>query len=427
MTFRRLLIGFISVSFACNATAAEITAVEIEDRCPSQDDPAWEEIPYAGPVEDRFWGLNAHNRGRDQQLIQNRLTSIRRACWENIIGTDTIREYEKCHDVATPTEDQWYRLSECTAYSTIGRLSEIYQSANSGNESMPIASQVKHAIDASTQLRELVEEYFAQTGSFPTNNEEAGAPLPQYISSHYVRSVATIGNGRIRIRFSDYSGDAINGAELLIVPEPTESGLRWRCGTASFDASLLPDSCNDLPSQLATYWVDRIVPGGRIGNGYQHGQYPSEGDTTHPGADIGGGCGLPVHAAEKGEVVRIVTQNDPRFDAVGNAVVIRHGLPGDHVYTAYFHMQSDPLVTLGPLGRGVQIGVTGSTGFAYGCHLHFEVRRFEGIDGLFHPTFRNIYLIGDQRGTRELNQDWHVPSFWVQSRYGLRETPVYYP
>ncbi|MDU8927695.1 peptidoglycan DD-metalloendopeptidase family protein [Alisedimentitalea sp. MJ-SS2] len=192
------------------------------------------------------------------------------------------------------------------------------------------------------------------------------------------------------------------------------------------------------PQVITPDWVERIVPGGKLGGGYSHGQYPSWGKRTHPGIDIGGGCGLPVLSAGAGRVTRVVSKprGVPRIDAicanaserkaaadavrdycaVGNAVVIDHGqVNGKPTYTAYFHLAGTPEVEPGPIVSGARIGVTGDTGAAQGCHLHFEIRHFEGVRQLYHPTWGNIYGAGDQSSGAVLTSDWTNPGDWFDT------------
>lgn len=170
-------------------------------------------------------------------------------------------------------------------------------------------------------------------------------------------------------------------------------------------------------------WIEQVVERGEIGGGFAVGQYPAlelrrqPGTfTTHTGVDIGGGCGLPVKAAADGEVVQVITEaNTQEYGWVGNAVVIRHStVSADRpTYTAYFHLGGEPNVSLGKIRRGTSLGWVGETGTAFGCHLHFEVRHF---DGLLHPVHRNVYAIGDLSAPGALAGDWSDPEAWLKSQ-----------
>jgi murein DD-endopeptidase MepM/ murein hydrolase activator NlpD len=92
----------------------------------------------------------------------------------------------------------------------------------------------------------------------------------------------------------------------------------------------------------------------------------------HTGTDFAAADGY-AHTADDG-VVLLTEYNT----AYGNMTVIDHGtIGGLHVTTLYAH-QERILVTPGDrVSKGQVIGLIGSTGYATGPHLHFEVR----IDG----------------------------------------------
>lgn len=96
------------------------------------------------------------------------------------------------------------------------------------------------------------------------------------------------------------------------------------------------------------------------------GNRPELGD-THKGIDFGAQCGAPIFAAGSGKVVFAQKAGDG-----ANGVIIQH----DGVATMYWHMQDGSLrVKVGDeVKAGQQIGSSGDTGHAFGCHLHFEVR-----------------------------------------------------
>ena len=165
-----------------------------------------------------------------------------------------------------------------------------------------------------------------------------------------------------------------------------------------------------IPGLAHGAWHDRIVPGGTLGV-YQHGTYPSLGDNTHAGSDIAAPCGTPVHAWDDGEVVDVIAdQSDRNWDSLGYMVRIQHAdlSDGRPVYTIYLHLQQPPEV---PVGQSVsaptRVGFVGRTGVGDGCHLHFEIRHF---DGRFHPDWGNIYGPGDQSRSVAFLHDWSDPA-----------------
>lgn len=86
----------------------------------------------------------------------------------------------------------------------------------------------------------------------------------------------------------------------------------------------------------------------------------------HNGLDIGCPEGTPVLACDDGVV--IFTDDVP--DSGGTGVIIRH----EWGSSLYWHLSK---ITAGvgyPVKKGEQIGLSGSTGFATGPHLHFGIK-----------------------------------------------------
>ena len=91
----------------------------------------------------------------------------------------------------------------------------------------------------------------------------------------------------------------------------------------------------------------------------------------HPGLDLNAHCGQPIKAAAPGVVV-FAGYGTGAYQGYGNIVVIYH--PASGVYSMYGHMEriyAHPGERPGP---NTIIGLTGQTGYAFGCHVHFEVR-----------------------------------------------------
>jgi murein DD-endopeptidase MepM/ murein hydrolase activator NlpD len=94
----------------------------------------------------------------------------------------------------------------------------------------------------------------------------------------------------------------------------------------------------------------------------------------HMGVDLASKSGVPIRAADAGVV--IVAGEPPQYRGYGRIVIIDHGENkyGQRVSSVYAH-QSRIMVHEGQSVRqGEVIGLVGSTGYATGPHLHFEIR-----------------------------------------------------
>jgi len=86
----------------------------------------------------------------------------------------------------------------------------------------------------------------------------------------------------------------------------------------------------------------------------------------HAGIDIGAATGTPVIAAAGGEIVQA-----GYIGGYGYAIIIYHG---GGFSTVYGHLSKFAVSTGQKVKRNQIIGYVGSTGYATGPHLHFEVR-----------------------------------------------------
>jgi len=173
--------------------------------------------------------------------------------------------------------------------------------------------------------------------------------------------------------------------------------------------------------------VAKIVVPESVGIGHTHLQYdpPMVPGHTHFGIDIMAACGSFIYPLASGNVVSVKKNTD----SLGNAVMIRHpsiGRGGSDLYTTYLHMQSAPnmndkaLAVGDAVYSGIPVGKIGDTGFADGCHTHFEIRNFYYPDiaggGWYHPNSKrcsdgslNTYACGDQRNAVWAVNDWENP------------------
>ena len=99
-------------------------------------------------------------------------------------------------------------------------------------------------------------------------------------------------------------------------------------------------------------------------------------DMTHWGIDFAAPLGTEIRVTSDGEVVRV--GSDP--DGFGNYVVVYQGRRDvgggqyDRYYYIYAHMTSASVREGQMVSQGTQIGLSGSTGFSTGPHLHYECR-----------------------------------------------------
>jgi murein DD-endopeptidase MepM/ murein hydrolase activator NlpD len=154
---------------------------------------------------------------------------------------------------------------------------------------------------------------------------------------------------------------------LLPNPTPTEAlpcGVNWCVKEGDF-------------------WLQRPIqsPGNnQFDPLYSYGNTQFGTREPHPGVDLANAVGTHVTAAADGIVV--VAGNDktmlygPAPDFYGNLVILQHRLPqtDQPVFTLYGHLSKVDVAVGDPVNAGQVIGEVGSTGYAIGAHLHFEVR-----------------------------------------------------
>jgi murein DD-endopeptidase MepM/ murein hydrolase activator NlpD len=90
-------------------------------------------------------------------------------------------------------------------------------------------------------------------------------------------------------------------------------------------------------------------------------------EVPHNGVDIGAPEGAVVRAAADG----LVVYSDNGLLGYGNCVMILH--PGG-MLTLYAHNQQTTVQAGWAVKRGERIALVGKTGYAWGPHLHFELR-----------------------------------------------------
>lgn len=114
--------------------------------------------------------------------------------------------------------------------------------------------------------------------------------------------------------------------------------------------------------------------------GYRYDPLGQLGYKLHAGTDFVAGCGAPIYAIGNGTVA------GKGYDLYGaNFVIINHG---NGIQSRYYHMMAPAHVSVGQqVSAGQVIAYEGQTGWANGCHLHFELH-INGVPTDSVPFFR---------------------------------------
>lgn len=114
----------------------------------------------------------------------------------------------------------------------------------------------------------------------------------------------------------------------------------------------------------------------------------------HYGWDISGG-GLAIHAVSSGTVVYAKYHGGSSLGSFGKLIIIYHG---KGIYSYYAHCSKLKVKTGQKVSTGDIIGKTGSTGMAYGPHLHFELRKGPDFNGKY-----NAFKLVDKYTYKQFN------------------------
>jgi type IV pilus assembly protein PilA len=97
-----------------------------------------------------------------------------------------------------------------------------------------IRAQIVDGLTLADGWKTVIEEYYANTGSWPTM---ANLPSAVQSSGQYEISVK-VGNGTVEVRYGNQANVHISGAFLYFVPYTNSNGdILWVCGSAAVPAS----------------------------------------------------------------------------------------------------------------------------------------------------------------------------------------------
>ena len=104
-----------------------------------------------------------------------------------------------------------------------------------------VRSQVSEAINLADGAKTAVAEYWANTGSAPTSDAEAGF---DGAAGKYTSSVAIGAGGVITATLGNDANSVVNGGKVTLTPDGTGKNLTWTCaGDAKVLPKYLPQVC----------------------------------------------------------------------------------------------------------------------------------------------------------------------------------------
>lgn len=152
---------------------------------------------------------------------------------------------------------------------------------------------------------------------------------------------------------------------------------------------------------------------------------------NHAGYDMVGVGSSTVVAAVGGTVVtsRIVTDKSNLTWQWGNYVCIKTDAGQYHYYC---HLDSRAVSQGQKVKAGDKLGVMGNTGYSFGAHLHFEVRKSDGKTTLSPEGVLGIPNVVGHYKASELDSDiaklqrngvLTTPEYWAQVANTVRYLP----
>ncbi len=116
-------------------------------------------------------------------------------------------------------------------------------------------AKMVEAITLASELKSGVIDYYREKDRFPVDNNEAGAPLPEHLIGHYVKSV-TVEEGALHVEIGNKMPAVLDGKILILRPlivtaNPT-SPVSWLCGGDTPPQGMTPIGQNktNVPNQF---------------------------------------------------------------------------------------------------------------------------------------------------------------------------------
>jgi type IV pilus assembly protein PilA len=117
-----------------------------------------------------------------------------------------------------------------------------------------IRSQVTEGLNLAAAAKAGVAEFYAQEGTWPANNSQAGLDVPANIKGKYVTNVTVGATGDITVAYGDQVNAKISGNTLILHPGASDNGdVVWVCDDAPEPTNVQMASGNTAGSLLGKY------------------------------------------------------------------------------------------------------------------------------------------------------------------------------
>jgi len=104
-----------------------------------------------------------------------------------------------------------------------------------------VRTKVSEGLSLASGVKSSVSETYISTGSFPTDNTEAGVASSASITGNNVQSVAVSGSGVITVTYTDGSSP-LDGGTITLTPNDSGGSVTWTCASGLEDR-YLPSNC----------------------------------------------------------------------------------------------------------------------------------------------------------------------------------------
>jgi murein DD-endopeptidase MepM/ murein hydrolase activator NlpD len=212
---------------------------------------------------------------------------------------------------------------------------------------------------------------------------ETAAPLPTVVVNIVVPDTPTATRTPPPTITATVTADPTPTTTPTLEATPTAAPSRTpRPAAPTLDLGRFPLPPATFSGEPHLFLARPIGAGGNVfvASNYRYGSTWSGQLETHHGVEFANPQGTPIVAVGSGTVYYAGSdaerQFGPSLNFYGNLVVLQlaQGWQGRPVFALYGHMDTVTVMPGQAVSAGETLGIVGSTGVAYGPHLHFEMR-----------------------------------------------------